>query len=253
MLGLLVQLVVDSTCCCAALCPAVQVSRAVRDSLTVRAADFGIVLEDIAITHLSFGTEFTKVRALLGTRHACLHGLSGTAIDSAATARGGACHLAMCCLVSVKLSLCVGGDTLLTAALSLSLCFFMPGYCLLQAVEMKQVAEQDAERARFVVLKAEQVGLGDTGLPMLLQLLQQSLPREPSIVHASLKLAVKEWQWTHQCRLVCQAVAQVYRACLQPMLWPCGRQQDTSIGYLICLLHQGYHYMHACLWHYGHT
>lgn len=61
-----------------------KVSRAVRDSLTVRAADFGIVLEDIAITHLSFGTEFTR------------------------------------------------------------------------AVESKQVAEQDAERARFVVLKAEQ-------------------------------------------------------------------------------------------------
>jgi hypothetical protein len=37
------------------------VSLAVRESLTVRAADFGIVLEDIAITHLSFGTEFTKV------------------------------------------------------------------------------------------------------------------------------------------------------------------------------------------------
>lgn len=29
--------------------------------------------------------------------------------------------------------------------------------CCVQAVEMKQVAEQDAERARFVVLKAEQV------------------------------------------------------------------------------------------------
>jgi regulator of protease activity HflC (stomatin/prohibitin superfamily) len=60
------------------------VSLAVRDALTLRAADFGITLEDVAITHLSFGTEFTK------------------------------------------------------------------------AVEMKQVAEQDAERARFVVLKAEQ-------------------------------------------------------------------------------------------------
>lgn len=57
----------------------------------IRAADFGIVLEDIAITHLSFGTEFTK------------------------------------------------------------------------AVEMKQVAEQDAERARFVVLKAEQVRGALTG------------------------------------------------------------------------------------------
>lgn len=63
----------------------VQVSHAIRDSLMVRAAEFGIMLEDIAITHLSFGTEFTK------------------------------------------------------------------------AVEAKQVAEQDAERARFVVLKAEQV------------------------------------------------------------------------------------------------
>ncbi|WIA12126.1 hypothetical protein OEZ85_012199 [Tetradesmus obliquus] len=61
-----------------------KVSHAIRDALMIRAADFGIVLEDIAITHLSFGTEFTK------------------------------------------------------------------------AVEMKQVAEQDAERARFVVLKAEQ-------------------------------------------------------------------------------------------------
>ncbi|GBF91371.1 hypothetical protein Rsub_04111 [Raphidocelis subcapitata] len=61
-----------------------KVSRAVREALTLRASDFGIDLEDVAITHLSFGTEFTK------------------------------------------------------------------------AVEMKQVAEQDAERARFVVLKAEQ-------------------------------------------------------------------------------------------------
>ncbi|GIL47197.1 hypothetical protein Vafri_4073 [Volvox africanus] len=61
-----------------------RVSRAVRESLTARAADFGIVLDDVAITHLSFGTEFTR------------------------------------------------------------------------AVEAKQVAEQDAERAKFVVMKAEQ-------------------------------------------------------------------------------------------------
>mmetsp|Transcript_38182 Transcript_38182/g.96646 ORF Transcript_38182/g.96646 Transcript_38182/m.96646 type:complete len:282 (-) Transcript_38182:505-1350(-) len=61
-----------------------KVSRQVRDNLHQRAQDFGIVLEDVAITHLSFGTEFTK------------------------------------------------------------------------AVEMKQVAEQDAERAKFVVMKAEQ-------------------------------------------------------------------------------------------------
>eukprot|EP00884_Botryococcus_braunii_P005579 jgi/Botrbrau1/15021/Bobra.320_2s0001.1 len=60
------------------------VSRAVRDNLTKRAKEFNILVDDIAITHLSFGTEFTK------------------------------------------------------------------------AVEAKQVAQQDAERARFVVMKADQ-------------------------------------------------------------------------------------------------
>lgn len=37
-----------------------KVSRQIRDSLELRAQDFGIVLEDVAITHLSFGIEFTK-------------------------------------------------------------------------------------------------------------------------------------------------------------------------------------------------
>ncbi|DBB09494.1 hypothetical protein WJX82_000455 [Trebouxia sp. C0006] len=61
-----------------------RVSRAIRDSLTKRAREFNILVDDVAITHLSFGTEFTK------------------------------------------------------------------------AVEAKQVAQQDAERARFVVMKADQ-------------------------------------------------------------------------------------------------
>eukprot|EP00200_Dunaliella_tertiolecta_P002007 CAMPEP_0202337556 /NCGR_PEP_ID=MMETSP1126-20121109/193_1 /ASSEMBLY_ACC=CAM_ASM_000457 /TAXON_ID=3047 /ORGANISM="Dunaliella tertiolecta, Strain CCMP1320" /LENGTH=308 /DNA_ID=CAMNT_0048927775 /DNA_START=93 /DNA_END=1021 /DNA_ORIENTATION=+ len=64
-----------------------KVSLTVRNALLKRAADFGIVLDDVAITHLSFGSEFMK------------------------------------------------------------------------AVEMKQVAEQDAERAKFVVMKAEQVSV----------------------------------------------------------------------------------------------
>lgn len=61
-----------------------KVSKAVRESLMQRATEFNILLDDVAITHLSFGTEFTK------------------------------------------------------------------------AVESKQVAQQDAERARFVVMKADQ-------------------------------------------------------------------------------------------------
>ncbi len=61
-----------------------QVSAEVRNELLSRAANFDIVLEDVAITHLSFGTEFSK------------------------------------------------------------------------AIEAKQVAYQDAERAKYVVLKAEQ-------------------------------------------------------------------------------------------------
>eukprot|EP01137_Pigoraptor_chileana_P017207 Opistho-2@74960 len=60
------------------------VSQRIRDALLKRADEFNILLDDISITHLAFGREFT------------------------------------------------------------------------QAVEMKQVAQQDAERARFVVEKAEQ-------------------------------------------------------------------------------------------------
>lgn len=62
-----------------------EVSKAVCDALRSRATDFCIVLDDVAITHLSFSQEFTK------------------------------------------------------------------------AVESKQVAEQEAQRAQFVVMKAEQV------------------------------------------------------------------------------------------------
>lgn len=60
------------------------VSQKVSDELTERAGQFGIILDDISITHLTFGREFTL------------------------------------------------------------------------AVEMKQVAQQDAEKARFLVEKAEQ-------------------------------------------------------------------------------------------------
>lgn len=61
------------------------VSQKVSDDLTERASQFGIILDDISITHLTFGKEFT------------------------------------------------------------------------QAVEMKQVAQQEAEKARFLVEKAEQM------------------------------------------------------------------------------------------------
>lgn len=59
-------------------------SQKVSESLTERAGQFGLILDDISITHLTFGKEFT------------------------------------------------------------------------QAVELKQVAQQDAEKARFLVEKAEQ-------------------------------------------------------------------------------------------------
>ena len=46
-----------------------KVSRAVRESLTKRAAEFNILLPDVAITHLSFGTEVCCV--MLGTFFCC--------------------------------------------------------------------------------------------------------------------------------------------------------------------------------------
>ena len=61
-----------------------RVSRQIREALSERAEDFDLVLEDVSITHLAFGREFTK------------------------------------------------------------------------AIESKQVAQQDAERSKFVVAKAEQ-------------------------------------------------------------------------------------------------
>lgn len=61
-----------------------RVSREIREALSERADDFNLVLEDVSITHLAFGTEFTR------------------------------------------------------------------------AIESKQVAQQDAERSKFVVAKAEQ-------------------------------------------------------------------------------------------------
>ena len=60
------------------------VSQRIRNDLTQRAAEFNIALEDVSITHMTFGREFTK------------------------------------------------------------------------AVEQKQIAQQDAERARFIVERAEQ-------------------------------------------------------------------------------------------------
>lgn len=60
------------------------VSKMIREALTARAKDFNIVLDDVALTHLSYGAEFSK------------------------------------------------------------------------AVEQKQVAQQEAERSKFVVMKAEQ-------------------------------------------------------------------------------------------------
>jgi len=61
-----------------------QVSRQVREALRARAEDFNIILDDVAITHLSYGADFSR------------------------------------------------------------------------AIEMKQVAQQDAERTRYLVLKADQ-------------------------------------------------------------------------------------------------
>lgn len=61
-----------------------KVSRQIRETLNERATDFNLILDDVSITHLSFGPEFTR------------------------------------------------------------------------AIEMKQVAQQEAERSKFIVMKAEQ-------------------------------------------------------------------------------------------------
>lgn len=77
------------------------VSNKVREALVIRAADFGIHLEDVAITHLAFSHEYTQVRLY-------------------------------------------------------PLCQRKVSYPPQQSIEAKQVAQQDAERSKFIVMKAEQ-------------------------------------------------------------------------------------------------
>ena len=86
-----------------------------------RAADFGITLEDVAITHLSFGTEVGLLR----------HGAPHQGGIVMFTSRHQTSHTYSCS---------PPGNLQFT-----------------KAVEQKQVAEQDAERAKFVVMLAEQV------------------------------------------------------------------------------------------------
>ena len=99
----------------------------VRDSLTQRASEFNIMVDDVAITHLSFGTE---------ARHPCLCPQSGSV------------------RCTLTLTVTVDGDAKPhqhAEAIGCSVLQFT------KAVESKQVAQQDAERARFVVMKADQV------------------------------------------------------------------------------------------------
>ena len=88
------------------------VSREIRNQLTRRAAQFNIYLDDVSITQLTFGKEYTQARRAM-RRDSCGEGRSPAYLL---------------------------GPTLLR----------------LQAVEAKQVAQQEAERAKFYVERALQ-------------------------------------------------------------------------------------------------
>ena len=111
-----------------------KVSAQVRESLTLRAKEFNILVDDVAITHLSFGTEVTNSSVCSSTSHdrACPCCASQQGLNS---------------LCTITCTWRCGGSPL--------------GLCLqfTKAVESKQVAQQDAERARFVVMKADQVSV----------------------------------------------------------------------------------------------
>ncbi|OWK49453.1 Prohibitin [Lonchura striata] len=92
------------------------VSRQVSEDLTERAATFGLILDDVSLTHLTFGKEFTEAVEM-----------KQVAQQEAERAR----------FIVEKTHLTFGKE-------------------FTEAVEMKQVAQQEAERARFIVEKAEQ-------------------------------------------------------------------------------------------------
>lgn len=132
-----------------------KVSAAVRSELNQRAAEFNILIDDVAITHLSFGAEVrarewdgglwynTGMRNGALTTHALL--LSAAAL----------------------------GETLTPCPP-----LFLPQFT--KAVEAKQVAQQEAERARFVVMKADQVRRWGGAMHMRLD---ENCPPAPLALH----------------------------------------------------------------------
>jgi prohibitin 1 len=102
----------------------------VRDSLTQRASEFNILVDDVAITHLSFGTE-VSLRILARSGCSLLEAIKANAVHQI-------------------------GPSFLGPITP----FSPPQFT--KAVEAKQVAQQDAERAKFVVMKADQVCIDTT-------------------------------------------------------------------------------------------
>lgn len=111
----------------------------VRENLMTRAKEFNILVDDIAITHLSFGTEVSP-------KH-WQNLYSET------------CKSCLLCLALVEHSASPIGSTYSLPFLSRAsdIDVLAMSVQFTKAVESKQVAQQDAERARFVVLKADQV------------------------------------------------------------------------------------------------
>ena len=101
------------------------VSKAVRAAMTARAKEFNILVDDIAITHLSFGTEVRgrEERRKRDRKMECARALF---------------------FIYISLSLSTSSSSFL----------FLSQFT--KAVESKQVAQQEAERARFVVMRADQ-------------------------------------------------------------------------------------------------
>ncbi|XP_064589597.1 prohibitin 1 isoform X1 [Zonotrichia leucophrys gambelii] len=135
------------------------VSRQVSEDLTERAATFGLILDDVSLTHLTFGKEFTE------------------------------------------------------------------------AVEMKQVAQQEAERARFIVEKAEQqkkaAVISAEGDSKAAELIANGLFFIPQLKTKTKALA--RGSPAGRQHSVCLSVRPSIHCCFSPIL-PAGRAAEEGSG-----------------------
>uniref|UniRef100_A0A7M4EIH3 Prohibitin n=1 Tax=Crocodylus porosus TaxID=8502 RepID=A0A7M4EIH3_CROPO len=136
------------------------VSRQVSEDLTERAATFGLILDDVSLKEAASSKDLVKrAAALLKSLEQCLFSLRSALRAGRLASAEHSGELLLVSVYLIKVMEWRGQPFPLAAVVvQISSCktHLTFGKEFTEAVEMKQVAQQEAERARFIVEKAEQ-------------------------------------------------------------------------------------------------